>query len=217
MLRPFEEKGRRGPAARPPIDPMRSAPFDRAPSPRRWPPRAGPAMSAFSSVSTVCTTESRMAYISCVDAAGSGTTGCSRMLSLNALICSSGHVDEVGDPGVGLGELLGAEDRQRRACRSARRWRRAPRRRRRPAPGRSASACRRSRSTSRRPPSRRREASARMAATEPPRQHAGVVAGEGQDRQAVRGGIDLVLGDEAVVDVGAASCTCRPGRRRTPG
>ena len=80
-------------------------------------------MSAFSSVSTACTTESRMAYISCVCAAGSGTIGWSRMLSVKPVICSSGTLTKsatqasdsascsalkIGSAGVPIGASLAA-------------------------------------------------------------------------------------------------------------
>ena len=159
-------------------------------------------MSAFSSVSTACTTESRMAYISCVGAAGSGTTGWSRMLSLKPFICSSGtltksaiHASDsascsalkIGSAGVPIGASFAASA-------SA-----------------SATACVLVGQLLHVEEVDPLDAGLLLgiggvgadgghrAAGE----HAGVVAREGQDRQPVRGRVDLVLGDEAVVDVRA--------------
>ena len=80
-------------------------------------------MSASSSVSTVCTTVSRMAYISWVCAGGSGISGWSRKLSLNGAICSCGTLTKsatqasdsascsalkIGSAGVPIGASLAA-------------------------------------------------------------------------------------------------------------
>ena len=47
-------------------------------------------MSAFSSVSTFCTTESRIAYTSCVCEGGSGMSCCPNTPSVKDVICSRG-------------------------------------------------------------------------------------------------------------------------------